>query len=58
MKYKYLKITSSDLIWGTNALTRGDLIRAKNGAYEVILNLEDMTRYDPEANEWKPVDGE
>lgn len=56
MKYKYLKI-SGDLVWGTNELTKDDLIRAKAGGYEVIINLEDFTQYDPEENIWKEVEG-
>lgn len=58
MKWRYLKITTGDMIWGTNNLTRDDLIRCKNGGYEAILDLQNGTYYDADANEWKEITGD
>lgn len=58
MKFRYLKITTGDMIWGTNDLKVTDLADRKLGHYEAILDLENMTYYDPEINEWKVIEGE
>lgn len=57
MNYLYLKI-NGEMIWGTNNLTREDLIRRRSGSYDAIINLSDMTYYDPENNTWKPIEGD
>lgn len=51
---KYLKI-ASDLIVGTDTLTKEDLVRAKNGSYDLIINRIEETYYDPVDNEWKSI---
>lgn len=51
---KYLKIYD-DLVVGTDELTRDDLVKAKNGTYDVIINRIEETVYDADTNEWKPI---
>lgn len=51
---KYYKI-QDDFIVGTDELTRDDLVRAKNGSYDVIINRIEETQYQPEANVWIPI---
>lgn len=58
MKYRYLKVTSGDLVWGTNELKKTDLLSVKRGLYEAIIDLQNMTSYDAENNEWKEIDGD
>ena len=55
--YKYLKITA-DFVWGTNNLTRDDLVGVRTHKYDLILNLVDMTSYNADKNEWEPIQGE
>ena len=57
MKWRYLKITGPQMIWGTNVITVADLARLKNGQYEAILDLERGTYFDPENNEWVDIAG-
>ena len=56
MKFRYLKINSS-LIWGENQITREMLIGVKNGLYDTIIDLENMTQYDADHNAWVEIDG-
>lgn len=58
MKFRYLKITSSDMFWGTNEIKATDLVSVKRGLYEAIIDLKNMTYFDAEANEWKQIDGD
>lgn len=58
MKWRFLKITSAEIIWGTNDLTREDLIALKNGRYEAIINVTDGTTFDPSSNSWLPIEGQ
>lgn len=58
MRWRYLKITDSTLIWGTNDLKASDLVSLKRGGYEAIIDLETMASFDPEANEWKEIEGD
>lgn len=58
MKYRWLKISSGDMIWGTNDLKIEDLANRKRGVYEAILDTQEGTYYDPEANDWIPIDGD
>jgi hypothetical protein len=55
-KFKYIKI-NGNMLWGENSLTKEHLIMVKNGQYDTIINLEDMTYYDADENEWKAIDG-
>lgn len=57
MKYRWLKITGN-LIWGTNDLKVADLANRKSGMYDAIIDLEQGTQYDPEANDWVKIEGD
>lgn len=57
MKFRYLKITGS-LIWGTNNLTRDDLVKVKNHSYDAIIDLQNMTTFDADNNSWEEVKGD
>lgn len=56
MKYKFIKV-SGDMVWGINELTKERFVAAVKFG-DTIINLEDMTQFDPEANEWKPIQGD
>lgn len=55
-EYKYLKV-NGDMLWGEQALTKEMLVMVKNGQYDTIINLDDMTQYDADKNEWVDIDG-
>ena len=57
MKWRYLKI-GVGTIWGTNELTKDDLVRRKDGYYDHIIDLERMVEFDPEENSWVDLKGE
>lgn len=57
MKYRWLKI-STGLVYGTNEIKVDDLVRRKNGLYDAIIDLEQGTQYDPEANDWVKIEGD
>lgn len=57
MKYSHLKINGS-LIWGTNELTRDDLIRLKQRSYDCIIDVQEGKYFDVETNSWKEIEGE
>lgn len=56
MKFRYLKINGS-LAWGTNELTRSDLVNRKVGAYDWLIDLKHSTYYDPDLNDWVELEG-
>lgn len=49
MKYRYLKV-GAGLLWGTNNLTKDDLVRCKNGGYDYIIDFETGTFFNPDEN--------
>lgn len=51
---KYIKV-ERDMLWGTDAITRDDLVRVRNRTYDTIINLDDLTQYDAENNTWKSI---
>lgn len=55
-KYKFLKVTGS-LLWGENTLTKEMLAMVADGRYETIINLENLTYFDADDNEWKEIEG-
>lgn len=57
MKYRYLKITGNT-IWGTNNLTKDDLVRLKNHGYDAIIDLEELKYFEAEENQWKNIEGD
>jgi len=57
MKWRYLKI-GGGIIWGTNNLTRDDLVRRKNGGYDNIIDLQEGTEFDPDENAWVAIKGD
>lgn len=54
IKSKYLKINGK-VLWASNEITKDDLVRVKNGAYDTIVNLEEMTHYDADDNTWREI---
>lgn len=57
MIYRWLKI-SRDTVWGTNNLTRDDLVNRRNGMYDLIIDTQENTAFDPDNNEWVKIDGD
>ena len=57
MKYRYLK-TIGEVIWGTNNLTREDLVRLKDGQYECIIDIQEMKSFNADFNRWEDIKGE
>lgn len=57
MKYRWLKINGS-MIWGTNNLVVADLARLKQGGYDCILDIQEGTYYDADANDWLKFEGD
>lgn len=57
MNYRYIKIGGS-VVWGTNNLTKDDLIRAKNGGYDVILDIVEMKTFNADDNAWEDIEGD
>lgn len=57
MKFKYLVITSSDMVWGKNELTKEYFVNAVQRG-DGIINLEDGTYFDKDSNAWLPVKGD
>lgn len=57
MKYRYLKV-GAGLLWGTNNLTKDDLVRCKNGGYDYIIDFETGTFFNPDENSWDPIEGD
>jgi hypothetical protein len=58
MKYRYLKISGDKVFWGTNVLSREELIRLKDGFYESIIDLLEMTYFDVDTNQWVAIEGD
>jgi hypothetical protein len=54
--FKYIKVNGS-LLWGENEITKEMLAMVKSHQYDTIINLHDMTYFDPDDNEWKEIDG-
>ena len=57
MKFKYLRVTSNDLIWGKNEITKEYFLSVVQSG-DALINLEDMTYFSKDDNEWKPIDGD
>lgn len=51
------KINGS-LIWATDTITREDLIRLKDRAYDAILDLHEWKYFDVDDNSWKDIEGD
>lgn len=58
MKYKILKITGDELIWGKNNLEKQDLVDKATNRIDILLNVEEGTYFDSETNSWKEIPGE
>ena len=52
---RYLKIMS-EVVWATDNLTKDDLARLKDGSYDLILDLEEWKRFDPDTNSWVEIE--
>lgn len=57
MKFRYIKVTG-DLLWGKNNISKNDLAQVAQGNIETIIDLENMTQFDAENNEWKEIKGD
>ena len=52
---KYLKITTQDIIWGKNEITKEELSQLKCGQLIALINLEDMTFFYADENRWERI---
>lgn len=55
-KFRYIKINGS-FLWGENTLTKEMLVMVAEHKYDTIIDLENMTYFDADGNEWKPIEG-
>lgn len=55
MKYRYIFEKWSD-IKGTNELTKKHLTDVKDGSSDFLIDTENGTYFDAEANEWKEIE--
>lgn len=57
MKFKYLRVTSSEFVWGKHEMSKEYFVVAvKTG--DTIINLDDMTYYSADENAWLPIKGD
>lgn len=56
-KYKYLRVTNNDMIWGKQELNKEYFVSASMSG-DALINLEDMTYFDKDTNSWKPIEGD
>lgn len=57
MKFKYLQISSSGMVWGVNEYDKSRFVAAVTRG-DTIINLETMEQFDKETNSWVSVDGD
>jgi len=57
MKYKYLRVTANDMIWGKQEVSKEYFLGVVRSS-DALINLEDMTYFSQDDNEWKPIDGD
>lgn len=57
MKFKYLKVTTGDMMWGKQEMSKEYFVNAVRSG-DAIINLEDMTYFNTEENGWLPIDGD
>jgi hypothetical protein len=57
MKYRYLKITGSSIIWGKNNLEKKDLIDVANFSIDQLIDVEESKYFDATVNAWKEIEG-
>lgn len=58
MNYKYLMTLGKDIFWGKQEITTEQLIMVKDGRYDTLINLEEMTRFNAEENKWEKIPGD
>jgi hypothetical protein len=56
-KFKYLRVTTNDMMWGKQELSKEYFVNAVQSG-DAIIDLEDMTYFDKDSNEWKLIDGD
>ena len=56
-KFKYLRVTTNDMMWGKHELSKEYFVSAVQSG-DALLNLEEMTYFDKEDNEWKSIKGD
>ncbi len=56
MKFKYL-VYSGIGVWGKNEISKEYFIHAVQRG-DLIVDLEAMTYFDKDDNEWKPIEGD
>lgn len=56
-KFKYLRVTTNDFMYGKQEITKDYLISVVS--YEdALINLEDMTYFDAAKNQWLQIEGD
>lgn len=56
-KYKYLRVTTNDMLWGKQELSKEYFVSVVQSG-DALINLEDMTYFSKDDNEWKPIEGD
>ena len=56
-KYKYLRVTTANVMWGKQELSKEYFVSAVQSG-DALINLEDMTYFNKETNEWKEIKGD
>ena len=57
MKYRYLKITGDELIWGKNTLEKQDLIDIASKRIDLLLDVEAGKYFNSEKNQLEEIAG-
>lgn len=57
MKYRYLKITN-ELVWGTDNLTKEDLVRLVQRSYDCIIDTQENKTFNKDTNSWDDIKGD
>lgn len=56
-KYKYLRVTTNDMLWGKQEISKEYFVSAVQSG-DALINLEDMAYFSKDDNEWKPIEGD
>lgn len=56
-KYKFLRVTTNDMMWGKQEVSKEYFMGVVQSG-DALINLEDMTYFDKDSNEWKLIDGD
>lgn len=56
-KFKYLRVTTNDMLWGKQEISKEYLIGVAQSG-DALIDLDDMSYFDKDTNEWKDIPGD